>query len=252
MKVQYASDLHIEFFVNKSYLKNKPILPVGDVLILAGDIVPLGLLDQHYDFFQYLSDHFANTYWIAGNHEYYQFNLIEKQGVFNEKITNNVHLINNTTIRINNIDFLFTTLWSHISPRNQWEIQNRMNDFHLIKYGNDLLSVEQYNMLHQKSLEFLKSALNVPKENAKVVVSHHVPSFKNYPERYKGDVLNEAFGVELFDLILSYCPDYWIYGHTHSNTEMFSIGKTKLLTNQLGYCRYNEHDSFDTQKHFIL
>jgi Icc-related predicted phosphoesterase len=59
-----------------------------------------------------------------------------------------------------------------------------------------------------------------------VVITHHVPTLLNYPEKYKGDVLNEAFAAELFDLIEDSKPDYWIYGHTHSNSADFEIGKT--------------------------
>jgi hypothetical protein len=66
----------------------------------------------------------------------------------------------------------------------------------------------------------------------------------NYPEQYKGDVLNEAFAVELYDLIESSNIDYWVFGHHHYNTPEFTIGSTKLLTNQLGYVQQSEHRLF--------
>lgn len=38
MKIQFASDLHLELSDNSRFIKHKnPFEPVGDVLILAGD-----------------------------------------------------------------------------------------------------------------------------------------------------------------------------------------------------------------------
>lgn len=252
MKVQYASDLHIEFPENKAFLKANPLKPVGDILVLAGDIVPFAVLDKHNDFFNYLSDCFENTYWIAGNHEYYYSNLAGRSGVFHEKIKENVHLLNNCSIRFENVELLFTTLWSKIWPTNQWHIYNSMNDFRLIKNQTDFLSIELYNHLHSECLLFLQESLTSSKAEKSVVITHHVPTFMNYPEAYKGDALNEAFGVELFEFIEQNQPDLWIYGHTHANIPDFTIGKTSLVTNQLGYLRNNEHAIFNNSKTFEL
>lgn len=251
MIFQYASDLHLEFSQNKKYLSKNPLKPIGDILLLAGDIVPFAIMDKHKDFFSYVSDHFETTYWIPGNHEYYYFDLNDKYGAFHEKIKDNVHLLNNTIIRNENVDLIFTSLWSKISPVNQLQIERSLSDFHVISYKGDKFTPEQYNHLHQESVSFLKQALRL-KSKKSVVVSHHVPTFFNYPEKYKGDALNEAFAVELFDLIEDSGPDYWIYGHTHHNSADFRIGNTRLLTNQLGYVKYNEHQSFIAEKNFIL
>mgnify|MGYP002639155586 CR=1 FL=1 len=245
MKIQYASDLHLEFPKNKEFLMNNPILPVGDILVLAGDIVPFAIMDKHADFFSYVSDNFENTYWIPGNHEYYFYDLADKCGCFHEKIRDNVHLLNNTLINKDGVDLIFSTLWSQISHANQWDIERGMNDFHLIKYLGHRFTAEQYNQLHLESLSFLQKALN-NKANKSAVITHHLPTFMNYPEKYKSSKLNEAFAVELFDLIDSIGPDVWIYGHTHGNTDEFSIANTRIMTNQLGYVNYNEHDDFNS------
>jgi hypothetical protein len=65
-------------------------------------------------------------------------------------------------------------------------------------------------------------------------------------------LLNEAFATELFDIIELSEIDYWVYGHHHTNTPEFTIGKTKLLTNQLGYVQLNEHDLFEANKCFEI
>ena len=248
MKLQYASDLHLEFPENKEFLNRNPLLPGGDVLLLAGDIVPFAEMNKHAEFFNYISDTFKTTYWVPGNHEYYYYDIAEKCGTLNEKIRSNVFLVNNTSAILDNVKFVFSTLWSEIGKLNQGIIQQRISDFHVIKYKNKRFLPDHFNELHRESLKFLKSEIEMTFPGKIVVVTHHVPVLLNYPKQYKSDVLNEAFAVDLYDLIDKNKIDYWIYGHHHVNVEEFSIGETKMLTNQLGYLRCDENKNYANNK----
>jgi len=67
------------------------------------------------------------------------------------------------------------------------------------------------------------------------------------PQEYVGNELNGAFTVELSDYIEGNDIDYWINGHSHRNIDAV-IGKTKGVSNQLGYESANEYHSFVSDK----
>lgn len=248
MKIQYASDLHLEFPENREFLRKNPLIPEGDILLLAGDVVPFHLISLHNDFFSYVSDHFQETFWIPGNHEYYGFDVTEKGSAFHEKVLPNVHLLHNMAVARDGIRFIFSTLWGHITPDHEGPIERNMSDFHRIRDGGQRFSAASFNRLHHESLSFITSELEIESEDQTVVVTHHVPTLSHYPREYRESVLNQAFVVELFDLITGSAPDYWIYGHHHRNTPDFFIGPTRMLTNQAGYVVYGEQRTFDPAK----
>ena len=248
MKLQYGSDLHLEFPENNDFLKRNPLLPVGDILLLAGDIVPFAVMDKHADFFSYISDTFKTTYWIPGNHEYYHSDISSRTGSFNEKIKDNLFLVNNVSVIQENVKLIFSTLWTSISPGKQFEIRQRLSDFHTIKYNGKDLTPDHYNLLHDQCRSFMNEEISKAGTEKKVIITHHVPTLINYPEKYRGDSLNEAFAVEMYNDVLRSDADFWIFGHHHNNTAYFQIGSTTLTTNQLGYVIYNDCPGFDTKK----
>jgi len=127
MILQYCSDLHLEFPKNEAYIKAHPIQPIADILILAGDITLFTQIDGQKDFFNYISDHFKETYWIPGNHEYYQSDISNRSGSFEEQIRNNVSLVNNVVKKFGTHQVIFSTLWSSISLLNGWRIERGLS-----------------------------------------------------------------------------------------------------------------------------
>lgn len=248
MKFQYASDLHLEFPKNYEFLQKNPMIPSGDILLLAGDIVPIHLIDRYRDFFKFCSDNFEFTYWIPGNHEYYGGNLSGRISRFTETIESNVKLLNNTWIQHGNTRLIFSTLWTPISEEKAWYVQNGLNDYRVIKDGEQLFTTSRSTYLFQENLAFIQEAAKENQQERSIVVTHHVPTLQHYPEEYRNSNINEAFATDLDDYIMDSNIDYWIYGHHHRNVPAFKIGTTELLTNQLGYVNYHEHHEFSFNK----
>lgn len=245
MKIQYCSDLHLEFVQNSHFIKHYTLIPAGEVLIFAGDILLFADLKAHNGFIDFVSDHFEIVYWLPGNHEYYGYDMADKDFVLIEKIRENVWLVNNVCILYKNVEFIFTTLWSDISPAHEWEISQTLSDFFTIRKDKNRFTTFDYNSLHKQCRYFLEEAVRNSTTNRRVVVTHHVPTLFHYPDQYINSTINEAFAVELYDLIESSNAEYWIYGHHHCHVPAFTIGKTTLLTNQLGYVKHGEHIYFE-------
>lgn len=70
LKIQYVSDLHLEFPENAAYLAQHPLQVAGDILVLAGDIAYLGEDYAKHSFWNWASEHYSHVAVIPRNHEF--------------------------------------------------------------------------------------------------------------------------------------------------------------------------------------
>lgn len=243
MKIQYCSDLHLEFEKNSNHIVDNPLKVSGEVLILAGDIIPLH--DEFFNnpFFSFISDNYEQVYWVPGNHEFYYKDIADYSKSYNISLKRNIKIVNNVDLMYKNTRFVFSTLWSKISMENKKHIEQGVADFKFITSHNKKFKVSDFNRLYEESLGFIKKALK-SKDQKTIVVTHHLPSSLCNTSVHGKNPLNEAFCTDHTDLIDSSGVKFWIYGHNHVNQKPLFIGKTILLSNQLGYVHLNEHKKF--------
>ena len=244
MKIQFASDLHLEMRANAAWIQSHPLEVTGEVLVLAGDTAYLeeGVPDW---FLNWASASYQQVLMIPGNHEFYQFFNIETlHDGWMLPIRRNVHCCYNCVIRLGeDTDLIATTLWSRIAPENGRYTQFGVTDFHRIRSGEENLTWPRFNEEHERCLAFLQQAVRESTARHIVVATHHVPTFRLiYPE-FASKSYSGAFAVELAPYIAQSPIDYWIFGHSHYNIGV-QIGKTQLVCDQLGYIHHGEHQDF--------
>ena len=249
MKIQYASDLHLEFEDNTDFIMKNPLKVTGEILILAGDIHIIG--DEKFmdnPFWDWASKNYKQVIIAYGNHEFYKdYDLSTMKDGYKYKVRDNVYYYYNCVISIEDVDIIVSTLWSFIHKENEKACSNGVSDFHLIRWGKELLTPENFNNEHQRCLNFIKKSLNESKAKTKIIVTHHVPSDLLTAEEFKGSDINDAFTVDLTKFIKKCGAKFWIFGHSHRNINKI-IGKTSCLCNQVGYVDAFEHETFDSEK----
>ena len=249
------SDLHMELTDNSRYIKNNEFPVTGDVLVLAGDIfylrhdvAPMG------KFWKWASANFRQVLIVPGNHDYYgHYDVMTKGMQWYWKFKENVGYYQNQVVRIDNVDFILSTLWSHIPPMDEYSVSHGLNDFYQTYYDGHLLTVDDYNRMHQFCLDFIKRSVAESTAEKIVVVTHHLPTRQVVSPQHQDSLINSAFAKDLGDFIANSRIDVWIYGHSHTNIDA-TIGKTKIVSNQLGYVFYDEHlsTSFDAGKYIEI
>lgn len=226
MKVQYMSDLHLEF--GYLFLPEK----VADVLVLAGDIMTAhGFVnvDSKRNRYRKFLDHVSRTYkhviYVGGNHELYGWKNKKKSYLaeIRRELPANVHLLNNESIMLDGVRFAGGTLWTNFGGTEFYQnlAQHGMNDF-------KVFSTDDALKWHHETVAFLD---NLEPYGRTVFVTHHAPSFLSVHPKYAGDPLNPAYASNLEHLM--YTP-FWIHGHMHDNSD-YTVGKTRVLCNPRGY-----------------
>lgn len=239
MKIQYASDFHLEFLGNSNWLKENPLQVTGDVLVLSGDVLVFGSeeLETH-PFIDWCSEHYRHTFLVPGNHECYGgLDVMSTMSDFYFPLRSNVAYCNNRSVQIDGVELFFTTLWTNVSAESAMKVQQSMVDCCRIHYGRRFLLAQDYKKLHKLCVDWLTGALAQSSARRKVVVSHHCPIVAEDPA-YAGNGLTEAFIVPMESYIEHSDIDHWVFGHTHFNgADGRRVGSTTMHTNQLGYVK---------------
>lgn len=207
-------------------------------MVLAGDI-DLGV--KGIEWIKSVSKDVPVIY-VLGNHEYYKGSYPKTLNKIIDAATGtNVHVLENKSVVIGDVTFHGATLWTDFALNGDSRIhgsicQEKMNDYKRIRKDpsySKLRSIDTY-ILHLQSLDWLRVSLESSTTDRDIVVTHHAPSLRSLPDRYKNDIVSSAYASNLEDFILKHQPDFWIHGHIHMPSK-YQIGATTIICNPHGY-----------------
>lgn len=252
-KIQYVSDLHLEFEDPNLAHFQLYIKPEGDILVLAGNIGN-PFYNSYRNLLRWCKRRFQYTILVAGNHEYYNSSIRET----NEKLKQlsrecEVFFLNNESVIIPEYRLLFhgSTLWSEIEISDIVDVVSSVADYKLIQN----FGIEVSNRLHRRAKRMLFKALTTNSEFVgykHIVITHHAPLLEGTVDP-KYDSCRSAFASDCADLVD--LADIWIFGHTHYCTDFEQrrldfIDPTIILSNQRGY--KNECTEFNPSKYITI
>jgi len=227
MKIAILSDLHTEF---RPYPYG---LPDADVLVLAGDV---GVGRDATRTVNWFARSYEHVIYVLGNHEFYHGDIINTSLEIENALAPNVHLLDNSSVRIGDHRFHGATLWTDLTDATSAQTAERcMNDFRLIRDGESVFSAAAATALHRTSVQYLAEHV-APRD---IVVTHHGCTPTSVHPRFlqgRSASLNAAFVTDLTDLIETTRPSLWIHGHVHDHFTYRHDG-TLVVANPLGYPR---------------
>lgn len=250
MKIQYFSDLHLEF----GLLTDLPVTD-ADVVIAAGDI------DIGDAAIQWLKQFPQPIVYVCGNHEFYRQKIdsLRRRLKILTKGTNVYFLDIGNSVEIQDVTFVGGTLWTDFKfdgESNYFTAKRcaemTMNDYQLIYKNEDrTLRPEDTIKYHEKTLKRIEAVCFV--EDNVVVVTHHAPCGISICEDYRGSKLNPAYVSDLTSVIEKSDRRIkaWIHGHFH-HTNDYEVYGCRILSNPRGYHGYEVNPDFDPYKTFVI
>lgn len=243
MKITIVSDLHLECY---SENHDPPSFGRGEMLILAGDILRAkdlknkGKLNSFYrTFLKECSDNFEKILYVMGNHERYSYNWKSAPIKIEEALPKNFKLLENDTVKIGDWNFIGFTFWSDFrngNPLDMLEASVQLNDYRQIRIGNNYrkLRPEDTYRTNLQSRQYLKDKLELLTDNI-FVISHHSPSYRSVPPKFKFSSVNSAYCNDMDEFIINHPQiKYWVHGHTHLAQDYF-IEQCRVICNPGGY-----------------
>jgi len=254
IRIQFASDLHLEFEHRPQDRVQIPITRGTTALVLAGDIhSEITGMDG---FVRQLAKQ-APVVMVAGNHEFFGHELNDTYRKLADWAASipDVHFLYDQAVEIDGVTFLGSTLWSnfdHAHAALMKKSTSMMADYAVIADRDDprkRLRPERILREHQHSIAFLERELRARDPARTVVVTHHAPSLQS--SKVKGKDWDLLYGSD-YDALIEDCgPALWIHGHIHHSFD-YRIGRTTVACNPRGYLNYGQNAQFDPARSFRI
>jgi hypothetical protein len=256
MKVQYVSDLHLEFYDKQNtgtITPSEMLRPSAPYLVLAGDI-GIPELKSYSTFLNWCSNHWTKVFLVAGNHEYYNYrcpvktDMKTKQELLRTlcKGVPNVFFLDCDSVYLpeENVRILGCTLWSEIPDCLHEKVVTYMNDSRQIFKEKDVpFTPWGMSERHQREKQWLNQEIHKCElTNEKcLVVTHYLPSYSLIAEKYQGHFLNACFASDCEDLMRPPVVG-WICGHSHTGVKL-NLHGVRCSMNPYGY----PHEDVETR-----
>lgn len=246
-RLQYASDLHLEFHDRHNHGNiscEMFVKPSAEYLALCGDIgwpERAGLAT----FLSWCSRNFKEVYWVPGNHEFYTKSL-EKKSTVAEKIEmcerlcdgfKNVHFMYRKVRQVPgwNLRIAGCTMWTELDPEKDMKTILGMNDVRQIFESEKNAMPDFFREWHETDKKWLSDEIVKAKKAQEnmIVLTHHLPTYKLIHPKYEGHPLNYCFATNLETMMESPILG-WLCGHSHTACEV-EINGIKCGLNPYGY-----------------
>ena len=243
MKLQLASDLHLEF-LQRQWPGERLITPApgADLLVLAGDIA------NGTQVLELFADWPVPVLYLAGNHEFYGESLHPmRERLRKESAGTRVHFFDNDRLDLEGVRFLGCTLWTdyRLDKNEPQRVQmarceRALSDHWCIRMGKEMgkglgkgtFTAQHALHEHEHSIGWLKGELAKPFDGPTVVMSHHGPHPRSIHRRYAGHLANAGFVSDLTDLMPGVA--LWLHGHVHDSFD-YIVGDCRVVANPRGY-----------------
>lgn len=233
MKIQIASDLHLNPLESR-FPDYRVVEPAdADVLVLAGDI---HRATRAFDIFE---DWPVPVMYVHGNHDLYDAEYAEAvESMRAASASSNVHFLEGSEYVLDGVRFLGCCLWTDYAlyPDQQQaamkEAEPKMRDYSAIRTADGHFTPDHALHMHQQARAWLQAQLDQPFDGKTVVVTHHGPHPNSVHPRYAGMLLNAAFVSDLTPLFGK--AALWVHGHVHDSFD-YEIAGTRVVANPRGY-----------------
>lgn len=233
MKIQIASDLHLDL-LQEQFPGYRAVEPAdADVLVIAGDIHHGAAAVEAF------ADWPVPVIYVNGNHESYHEHYPELIArLRSASAGSNVHYLEGDACVIGGVRFLGCCLWTdyRFSELGQEaamaEAERILYDHRLIRTDEGLFSTAAALRMHEASRDWLAARLEESFDGPTVVVTHHSPHPNSVHPRFAGSPLNAAFVSDLSPLMGK--AKLWIHGHVHDSFD-YELAGTRVIANPRGY-----------------